>query len=123
MEHRNTGRRAVLAVLVAVILLPAAAVSCGAPEQLWALQYQTGPNSLTAVSAADASHVWAVGNGTIFFFDGNRWSRQYEDPEKAPRDICAVDPSHAWASGGDGKGVIFFYDGSTWVRQYETGDG
>ncbi|MBU4178658.1 MAG: hypothetical protein KJ625_01805, partial [Actinobacteria bacterium] len=124
MEYPNTRRRvALIAVAAVILLLSMAGVSCGVPEQSWALQYQTGPNSLTAVSALDPSHVWAVGNGTVYFFGGNGWSKQYEDPEKGPRDICAVDPCHAWASGGNGKGEILFHDGSTWVRQFETGDG
>lgn len=66
-------------------------------------------DDLVAIAAADASHAWAAGNaenmggGFIVFFDGSRWSRQYEAGEVVFQDIAAADADHVWALGLTGE--------------------
>ena len=59
----------VFIVAAAICALARAASAC-APSSPWIIQTQESDASLTAVSAADPSHVWAVGGGPIYFFNG-----------------------------------------------------
>lgn len=68
------------------------------------------------VDAADASHIWAVGDyGTIRFSNGTTWVAQTSGTTKNLRAVYAVDSTHVWAVGE--SGVILFYNGTHWTRQ------
>lgn len=115
----------------AIVVALAACVACASckPGSPWLLSYQAGNYSLTSITAADASHVWTIGAGHVFFFDGNDWARQADLPGDVSS-ISAGDATHVWASGAAGSlqagaplgGVIYFYDGSKWNKQFESGD-
>lgn len=112
-------------VAVACLILLAAVfagltASCGGSP--WKFQTVEGESSLLAVSAADARHVWAVGGGPVYFYDGVSWKEEAAGLDPEPIDVVAVDPACAWACGGEGAGVIHAFDGSSWKRQFETGD-
>ena len=112
---------AVALLLMAGLLAACTVTSCGRSSP-WDFQTVEGDSSLLSVSAADPSHVWVVGGGPVYFFDGVSWNTQVQSLETEPLDVSAADPTHIWACGGDGKGVVFASDGKTWNKQFETGD-
>ena len=67
-------------VAAALCALALAASACGSPSP-WIIQTQEGDASLLAVSAADASHVWAVGGGPVYFYNGTSWVTQVQKLE------------------------------------------
>mgnify|MGYP005849712369 CR=1 FL=1 len=93
----------------------------------WVRQESGVTWNLSAVSALDPDHVWAVGSGGIIFFDGERWSLQWEKPGNPVfaefSGVSALDPTHAWAvassRGEDWKPVsrILFFDGVGWKEE------
>lgn len=107
--------------VVTLAALSAGLASCG-PRSPWMFQTVEGEASLTAVSAADRRHVWAVGGGPVYFFDGVSWGVDEAELDPEPVDVAAVDPGNAWACGGEGAGVVFRFDGSSWKKHLETGD-
>src|SRR5674536_382870 len=106
-------------VAAALCALALAASACGSPSP-WIIQTQEGDAALLAVSAADASHVWAVGGGPVYFYNGTSWVTQVQKLEAEPTDVSAADPTHVWASGGDGGGVVWFFNGTAWAMQFQT---
>ncbi len=89
----------------------------------WDFNTDTDVNELNDVSAADASHVWAVGydynnfsnEGFISYYNGVSWARQTSGTDKTLRGVSALDSSHVWAVGDNG--TILFYNGSFWSPQ------
>jgi len=83
---------------------------------------EPGETLLRGISAADASHIWAVGEpfmaagqGYILFSDGNNWTTQATGLPYHLTSISALDPTHVWAVGDTGN--IVFFDGTTWTNQ------
>ena len=71
-----------------------------------------------SVSAADSTHVWAVGAvGGILFYNGTTITRQASDPPCTYNlnGVHAVDSTHVWAVGD--QGTILFYNGDSWAPQ------
>jgi hypothetical protein len=88
----------------------------------------SGDNFLSAVSAAGANDVWAVGRSRnpsnfqtstlIDHWDGNSWSMVMGfgvEPESAAYGVAAVSPTDAWTVGdGGGLALIGRWNGSSW---------
>ena len=55
------------------------------------------------ISAVDRTHVWAIGEFLIYFYDGASWEKQHESG--GLNCIFALDDEHIWAGGRD---VIYF---------------
>ncbi len=110
---------AFLAGAVLLLLLPVAALPAAASEaQSWARQDSTTNAQLRGVTAADRTHIWAVGDGgTILFSDGEQWYREQSGQTSGIYDISAADATHVWAVGDTGEDVVLFYDGNTWKKQ------
>jgi photosystem II stability/assembly factor-like uncharacterized protein len=83
------------------------------------------------VSAADTTHVWAVGSnekpgvapesntGLVYSFDGKAWRLQQEVAEQLHK-VAAVGAAGAWAAGGIGdNGPVYHFDGRKWTRQFD----
>ncbi len=97
----------------------------------WALQQRLtvdgpGPNypASTGIKALDAAHVWAFGNGYIFFCNGSAWARQAvkESPRlEGPEDLDATAADNAWAVGGRNFAQVFHFNGIEWTP-YDLGD-
>ena len=93
----------------------------------WKLTYQVAGGSLTSISAADASHVWTVGGGQVYFSSGGDWAKQ-ADLGGDLAGVSASDPKHVWACGREATdtaqptGVIYFFDGSSWKKQFGSAD-
>jgi hypothetical protein len=70
----------------------------------------TAPDFLTKVTAADSTHVWAVGGtgykGPVYFFDGKKWISQYAGGEPL-LGVCQAGPDRAWACGS--LGAVYSY--------------
>lgn len=71
------------------------------------------------IFALDSTHVWVTGDaGTIWFFDGLAWNKQYNNPSVSRLNaVWAADSKHAWAVGYSGK--ILFFDGVNWTEQFD----
>lgn len=70
----------------------------------WSEQTSISTQWLNDVSAADATHVWAVGNnGTILFYNGTSWTSQTSGTTNILRGVFALDAGNAWAVGNGGK--------------------
>lgn len=101
----------------------------------WTKKYEPPSGELLlGISAADPGHVWAVGSapassggaehlgGSVFYFDGSTWTKQYQTVEELHR-ATAADPKHVWATGGIGKtGPIYFFDGNYWRKQFSANE-
>ncbi len=99
----------------------------------WQKEYEVKLD-LNDVLALDAEHVWAVGNGGIYFYDGSGWELQYSEGDPAimsPGDqrfwrLAACDSTHVWAvswweeSSTSSGGRIYFFDGEEWEVELET---
>jgi hypothetical protein len=69
-----------------------------------------------AVWGADASHVWAVGDGgMILAFDGVTWKPQTSGTTAVLTGVYGADATHVWAVGAGG--TILFFDGASWRVQ------
>ena len=82
--------------------------------------------NIKGVSAVDSSHVWAVGSGGILFFDGQKWSVQWEAGNSSLfqglNGVYALDYNHVWAVGSIQSGFsssVLFFDGRKWVVQFD----
>lgn len=103
----------------------------------WAEEYKP-EDVLFNVFALDANHVWAlsgpyteheaengtlvrqVESGSIYFYDGSSWEKQYEHEGLVSGDIWSADADHAWASGF--LGAVFAFEGSEWGEQHKARD-
>ena len=88
--------------------------------------------SLAAVSAADATHAWAVGNnGAVLSLDGEGWRQRMVGQPNQWMGVSALDSNHVWAVGQERENAgqpgtekhseyyaaISFYDGTSWHKQ------
>ena len=86
---------------------------------------------LSAVSATDKDHAWAVGTflgnsedyqttqGVVYSYDGQSWKLLVAlGAHTQLVAVAGVDSSHVWAASKYGD--IFFYDGANWVLQSRT---
>ena len=86
--------------------------------QRWTLSWAaTEGIQLLGVSAADASHAWAVGqrpdgSGVILGWDGTRWSEVATGIQPLSA-VYAADRSHAWAVSPEGS--IYAWNGAAWT--------
>jgi photosystem II stability/assembly factor-like uncharacterized protein len=82
----------------------------------WKSQESGTTNWLYGVSAVDATHVWAVGQGgKILFYNGANWSAQTSGTTNILFGVFAVDATHVWAVGFNG--TILFYNGANWAPE------
>lgn len=153
-RQSSLARTAVTISLAALILASLMLSGCGAEEVLrgrlmweprtgsaltWTGQsigMQLNVNdrvmSLSAVSAADATHVWAVGNnGAILSLDGEGWRQGLVEQPNQWMGVSALDSNHVWAVGQEEENAgqpinekrreyyaaISFYDGTNWHEQ------
>jgi hypothetical protein len=94
--------------------------------QKWSVQDSGVSWNINGVSALDPNHVWAVGSGGILFFDGQRWSSQWEAGNSALfpglNGVFALDKNQVWAVGsiqGGFSSSVLFFDGHRWVVQFD----
>ncbi|MHB8894547.1 MAG: WD40/YVTN/BNR-like repeat-containing protein [Candidatus Geothermincolia bacterium] len=90
----------------------------------WRYQYKVPRGSdnfpdflIRAIDAADANHVWALGDkGHVLSFDGRSWTSSHLDQLGAEKalSVSALDPGHVWVLGFNG---VYFFDGRTWAKQ------
>lgn len=86
----------------------------------WSELYGIGAGTdLTSVYSASESKVWAVGDYSIFFYDGSNWIEQKENPYSMGtyREIDGADQFHVWVATGYDEKILFF-NGDTWSTQY-----
>jgi photosystem II stability/assembly factor-like uncharacterized protein len=86
----------------------------------WEKQYVTlSGQNLISVSFADSIHGWAVGAfGTIFKYDGIKWSFQSSGTTSDLNSVFFLDKNTGWAVGGYvWNREILKYDGDTWLPQ------
>jgi hypothetical protein len=82
---------------------------------------------LQCVWGSSGSDVYAVGVGTIIYFDGSAWSNVPNVPEAGNVNFDGVwgtSPSDVLAVGGDqssGRAVIMHYNGTMWSVQWTAG--
>lgn len=145
-----------LIIMIALVFVSVLAASCGGssegPENggeesgegesdreesegySWQKQYEVDLD-LHDVLALDAQHVWAVGDGGIYFYDGSGWDLQYSEGDTgtvAPGSqhfvgLAAYDTSNVWAvswwkeDSSINGGRIYFFDGNQWemVKEVE----
>jgi Family of unknown function (DUF5719) len=109
---------AIIVILLAAALIalaPATAPAADVYNWSWQNPLPQG-NDLSAVSAADASHAWAVGRGgTILFNNGSTWSQLMSPASNDLNDVLAIDATHVWAVGS--SGTVLFFDGNNWGAQ------
>jgi len=76
-----------------------------------------GLASMYAISALDATHVWAAGiNNNMWFYDGSTWAAQeIPGPMTAINSVSALDASHVWAVAD--QGIIYSFNGTIWTQQ------
>lgn len=67
-------------------------------------------SALYDVLAVDRSHVWAVGNGGVLFYDGKDWSLQYGLTMDI-QGVCARSADVIWAAG---QGIGVEMEGATY---------
>ena len=85
-------------------------------DYIWSEQATGTTSYLCDISAVDAAHVWAVGDGgTILFFDGSSWTSQVSGTANLLYGVSTLDAAHVWAVGNGG--TILFFDGSSWTSQ------
>lgn len=85
------------------------------------------PNErLFNVWAASKNKVWAVGtNGTIIFYDGNNWTKQYSGTNLQLGGIDGIDENNIYVVGYSfdySEGVALHFDGETWEKVYLDGN-
>ncbi len=142
--HPNLAR-SVLVASLAVLLLSSLMALSGCSQEVMRVQYRWGPardatiswspqeigfpvNSkggsglLYSISAADAEHVWAVGNGgEIDALENGTWKQSFvTKPNDFLLSVSALDPSHVWVVGWNEReqyAAIWFFDGTSWRQQ------
>ncbi|MBU4301968.1 MAG: hypothetical protein KKE56_04310, partial [Actinobacteria bacterium] len=103
-------------VIVTLMLLMSTICLAGG-DYTWVWQNPLPKGQYPAsVSAADSTHVWAVGvGGAILFYDGTALTRQSSGTTYNLFGVHALDATHVWAVGD--AGTILFYNGTSWVQQ------
>lgn len=78
-----------------------------------------GITDLFGVYALDATHVWAVGNGSkIIFFNGATWSEQANFGDGVLRDVYALSASDVYAVGTTGpQARVAHFNGAAWAEE------
>ena len=81
-----------------------------------------GGGEIYCISAADAEHVWAVGNGgEIDALENGTWKQSFvTKPNDLLLSVSALDPSHVWVVGWNEReqyAAIWFFDGTSWKQQ------
>ncbi len=72
-------------------------------------------NSLKAIWASDASHIFAGGGaGTILKFDGLAWNLMATPVTQMIQSLWGTSASNIWACGGGG--LLLHYDGNAWAK-------
>lgn len=85
------------------------------------------PNErLFNVWAASKNKVWAVGtNGTIIFYDGNSWTKQFSGTNLQLGGIDGIDEHNIYVVGYSfdyTEGVVLHFDGKTWEKVHLDGN-
>jgi photosystem II stability/assembly factor-like uncharacterized protein len=81
-------------------------------------QNSTVETDLNAVTAYDASNVWACGDdGVIVYYDGLSWAAQTSGVSVQLNAVSAGDSTHVWAVGDDGTILYTADGGATWGTQ------
>lgn len=141
-------------VLIAVVSISILACSCGGGDEgirqgaeveeeiregeegpggyQWVKQHEVELD-LNDVLALDTEHVWAAGDGGIYYYDGSGWELQYSEADPAGitggdqhfARLAAYDSEHVWAiswwkqDNTNSGGRIYFFDGSEWRLEKE----
>jgi hypothetical protein len=113
-------RAGLLPAVAAIAILACASIAVPAPGATgysWSKQtVPAGTSGLYSISAADSSHVWAVGSaGLVLRYDGKAWAAEAKKTSNMLLSVSALDASHVWAAGKGG--TILFYNGSSWATQ------
>lgn len=76
--------------------------------------------------ALSRDKVWAVGtNGTIIFYDGNNWTKQFSGTNLQLGGIDGIDENNIYVVGYSfdyTEGVALHFDGKTWEKIYLNGN-
>lgn len=147
-SKRNLARSVLVASLVMLLLSSLMALS-GCSQEVMRVQYRWGPahdatiswspqeigfpvnskggiGTLYSISAADAEHVWAVGNGgEIDALENGTWKHSFvTKPNDFLLSVSALDPLHVWVVGQEESrdkqshyAAIWFFDGTSWRQQ------
>lgn len=105
------------AVLPALTIFAAVAVSAPSAAESWKAE-QVAPRltQFEGVGGSSKENVFVVGKrGTIFRFDGARWTQQKSGTNRDLVAVWVASPASAFAVGLDG--VILAYDGNRWESQ------
>lgn len=71
--------------------------------------------ALFKVWAADATHVWAVGqSGVVLAFDGRAWTQVLAGTDQDLISLWGTGPTQVAAVGGRSHGVLSRFDGAAW---------
>jgi photosystem II stability/assembly factor-like uncharacterized protein len=118
MRRRSAVATIVILLASAVVLaLPATVL---AESFVWTAQVSGTAVVLSSMSAADANHAWAVGQGGIIRYTnngGSNWGGQASGTGENLVGITAVSTTHAWASGDNGTIRVTLNGGTTWNPQ------
>ncbi|HEY5531438.1 MAG TPA: hypothetical protein VIK22_05505 [Candidatus Anoxymicrobiaceae bacterium] len=145
--NTNLARSVLVATLAMLLLSSLMALPGCSPEgqEVMRVQYRWGPardatiswshqeigfpvnskggiGTLYSISAADAEHVWAVGNGgEIDALENGTWKQSFvTKPNDFLFSVSALDRSHVWAVGFNEReqyAAIWFFDGTSWRQQ------
>jgi len=105
-----------LLALVASLVLPSAALAAGG----WHAQTSGTQQDLTALTAANGSHLWAVGTGGTILTSvngGTVWLPETSGTMQDLRAIAFTDGSHGWAVGDGGTILCTVDGGANWTVQ------
>lgn len=118
---KNLGQSTVTATYMArtattALTVVADSAFCSTDKWCWRNPLPQG-QPLRRVWAADATHIWAVGdNGTILKSDGTSWIRQNSGTTNHLHAVWGTDATHIWAVGD--YGTILQGNGSTWTTKF-----
>jgi hypothetical protein len=97
----------------AIVACPAVAASYPGSNFQWQAGSVGAQSDLYGVTALDSAHAWAVGQGSIFFYDGASWTPQEAGTTDTIEAVDAVDPRHVWAVTAQ-NGDALRFDGASW---------
>jgi len=108
----------VLAAIITIALIFSMSAECLAGDDYTWIKQNPLPEGQYSgsVSAADSTHVWAVGaGGAILFYNGTTLGRQYSSSTYNLNGVHALDATNVWAVGE--AGTILYYNGTSWSKQ------
>jgi photosystem II stability/assembly factor-like uncharacterized protein len=79
--------------------------------------WPVGPTYIAGIHYLDATHAWASGTGSVYFYNGTSWTTQTTPTTNSLEQVFFASTTTGWSVGAAGTIVATTNGGTTWTAQ------